>query len=79
MGNASARDRALQRRRHVRLHGDVGEAFWTVFAGECERHGRKRNLPRCHTRHKADDVALFGSDAPKEKRGAGTRSRRLPR
>ena len=34
--DASAGDRPLERCRHVRLHGDVGEAFRTVFASESE-------------------------------------------
>ena len=34
--HAAARDRTLQRRRHVRLHGDVGEAFWAILPGESE-------------------------------------------
>jgi hypothetical protein len=36
--HAPARDRALQRRRDVRLHGNVGEALRAIFAGESERH-----------------------------------------
>jgi hypothetical protein len=39
--HAPARDRALQRRRHVRLHGDVGKALGAIFSGERERHERR--------------------------------------
>jgi hypothetical protein len=36
--NSSPGDGATQRVRHVRLDSYVSEAFWAVFAGECERH-----------------------------------------
>src|SRR5207237_10764253 len=36
MGNASTRNRSLQRRRDVRLHGNVAEALRAIFSGESE-------------------------------------------
>jgi len=41
VGHAPAGDGALQRSRHVRLHGDRGEGLGAVLAGEGERHGLK--------------------------------------
>ena len=45
MRNSAARNRALQRRRHVRLHGDVAEALRAVFASEGD-HGMERRAWR---------------------------------
>ena len=39
--HASARDRPLERRRDVRLHGDVGEGLRAVLPGESEGMGRR--------------------------------------
>jgi hypothetical protein len=43
VSNASARDRALERRGHVGLNGHVCEPLGTVFTSECESH--RKNLP----------------------------------
>ena len=45
MRNSAARNRALQRRRHVRLHGDIAEALRAVFASEGD-HGMERRVAR---------------------------------
>src|SRR5207244_8106102 len=40
MGDAPARNGPLQRRRHMRLHGDVTESFRSILAGESEHERR---------------------------------------
>src|SRR5436189_226171 len=59
MRHPTACDRALQRRRYVRLHGDVSEAFGSILSGQRDGHRGEESGEDGIYRSAADGAKCF--------------------